>query len=330
MMRCVLLLIVVGSLRTLWGQGLDTINNLVHPVDYQTCRLGDLGEVKKLGSGPQNVILVPGLGFDGSIFSDFAEANRARFTMYVVTLAGFGGTAAPPMPPDGTSYGELTWMRGAVEGLTGLIEKERIDRAVIVGHFVVGSQIAVRLALDHPDKVAGVILVGGPAKFMAAMRGRIRDFPLDTMVLFTDSYMAPKWFKRMPKSFFDENNFLPSIYSLQDSVGRKLWEMPVEVPLPVMVRYSSEYFACDVRVELPRLLRPLLVLRPAFHDSVLSNPNNGYVKPQFIDSWDRLSEVNHLISVCDIPQSATFLWKDNPDAVYPEIIRFLQTLNDHR
>ena len=52
--------------------------------------------------------------------------------MYAVTLPGFGGTPAPPMPVAGTSYGGQTWTNGAVGGIKRLIVREALDRPVIV------------------------------------------------------------------------------------------------------------------------------------------------------------------------------------------------------
>lgn len=307
------------------GQGGQdtTINNLVHPDGYRTCTLGELGNVNKFGSGPKSLILIPGLGFDASVFDDFIEVNRDRYTMYAVTLAGYGDTPAPPMPPEGTSYGEQSWNRGAIDGLVRLIEKEKLNKPVVVGHFVQGTQMALRLAIDHPEKVGGVVVMGGPAKFIAVRNGRVRDFSLDTMIMFTDQFTGPRWFKHMEKKFFDDNNFMPAVYSLDSARGTELWQYPVRVPLPVMVRYASEYFACDVRAELQKIRCPVLVLRVLFDDRVLNDPINNYVKPQFIDSWNDVSSMNRLIQVKDISNASAFVWKDKPEAVYSEIERFV-------
>lgn len=86
----------------------STINNLVHNQGYKVGLWGELGAVKKFGTGIQSLILIPGLGFDNSVFDDFMEANKSRYRMYAVTLAGYGGTPAPPMPSEKTSYAEQT------------------------------------------------------------------------------------------------------------------------------------------------------------------------------------------------------------------------------
>ncbi|MBL7960474.1 alpha/beta hydrolase [bacterium] len=299
-----------------------TINNLVHVTGYKTCKLGELGNVKKHGNGKRSLILIPGLGFDASVFDDFMDANQESFTMYAITIAGFGKTSAPPMPKEGTSYGEQTWNKGTIQGMVELIDKEKLQKPIIVGHFVQGTQLALRLAIDYPEKVGGIIILGGPAKFIAAMGGRVRDFPLDTMILFTDKYTGPKWFKHMKKEFFDDNNFRPEIYSLDSLVGYKLWRQSADVPLPVMVRYSSEYFACDIKAEIEKIKCPVLVLRATFSEKIVRDPINNYVKPQYLDSWDDVSFRNPMFQVKDIRDSGTFIWKDKPELTYKEVENF--------
>ncbi|NUM81675.1 alpha/beta hydrolase [bacterium] len=292
---------------------------------YKTGQLGDLGEVKKYGHGQQNLILIPGLGFDASVFDDFIEANKNLYTMYAVTIAGFGKTAAPPMPPEGTSYGEQTWSKGTVDGLANLIDKEKLEKPVIVGHFVQGTQIALRLAEDYPNKIGGVIVMGGPAKFIVAMNGRVKDFPLDTMVAYTDRVTGPKWFKHMTRKFYNENNIKPEIHSLDSVRGLELWRQSSFIALPVLVRYVCEYFACDVKVRFSEIQCPVLVMRPTFNEKILADPVNNYVKPQYIDSWGDAPSKNPLIQIKDIRDAATCVWKDQPDTVYLEIKKFVDS-----
>lgn len=43
----------------------SSINNLIHPEGYETCTLGELGRVTKVGNGPVDMILVAGAGLGG-------------------------------------------------------------------------------------------------------------------------------------------------------------------------------------------------------------------------------------------------------------------------
>ncbi|MEJ0033367.1 MAG: hypothetical protein WDO15_24870 [Bacteroidota bacterium] len=64
------------------------------------------------------LILIPGIGFDSSVFSDFVERNKKSYTMYTVTIPGYGNTAAPAMPDSAhASYGKQYWTNSAIEDI---------------------------------------------------------------------------------------------------------------------------------------------------------------------------------------------------------------------
>ena len=134
-----------------------TLNNLVDPPGYVTAQPGTLGNVLEIGDGPQHMILIPGLGFGGEVFRSFMESNSSRYHMYAVTLPGCGGTPELPAPPEGTSFGEQTWANSALSAIEKLIETEQLQNTVIVGHWLTGTQIALRLAMKHPSHITAVI-----------------------------------------------------------------------------------------------------------------------------------------------------------------------------
>ncbi|HMJ68176.1 MAG TPA: hypothetical protein VK508_04750 [Cyclobacteriaceae bacterium] len=129
------------------------VDNLKLPEGYQTCVYGSIPHFAKAGKGKQTMIIIPGWGFDEAVFDDFTRLNRKRYTMFTITIPGFGKTGAPPLPPIGTSYGDQYWNKGVIGGLLKLIEGEGLQKPVIVGHFVQGSQLALRMAIDFPEKI---------------------------------------------------------------------------------------------------------------------------------------------------------------------------------
>lgn len=301
-----------------------TINSLVHTPGYKTSELGAIPQFVKAGKGKQTLILIPGYGFDASVYEDFIKANKSNYTMYAITIPGFGKTMAPPMPDTGTSYGLQTWNKGVNEGIAKLIRREKLQKPVIVGHFVQGTQLAVRMAIDYPDLVGAVIILGGPARFVGYKDGKVMEPALKDLVNYTDKFTGPKWFKPMKKTFFDSANFVAQVYSLDEKRGTVLRQQVSEVPMPVIVRYSCEYFASDVKSELNKIKCPMLVLRAIFNKNFLDNPANGFIKPQFIDTWNDASTRNPLIQVQDIADAATFVWKDKPTETYSIIKNFLK------
>jgi pimeloyl-ACP methyl ester carboxylesterase len=121
--------------------------------------LGELAHVEKAGTGPIPMILIPDYGTDWTLYRTFMERNRERYTMYAVTLPGFGGSLAPPRPK--VFDPALTpWWDAAEKGVLDLIARNKLARPVIVGTQT-GAYLAARVALDHPEKVRGAVLLNG-------------------------------------------------------------------------------------------------------------------------------------------------------------------------
>jgi pimeloyl-ACP methyl ester carboxylesterase len=303
------------------------INNLVLPAGYPVSEYAAIPAYTKTGSGSRDLILIPGLGFDASIFDDFVNENKERFTIYAITVPGFGNTHAPAMPLRDSSYGLQYWNRGIESGILKLIKKENLKRPLIAGYFTLGTQLALRVAIDYPKLVGGIIVIGGPAKFILIRQGVPIEFPLKNSIDYIDRFTVPGWFKNISKEDFDKGNYLPEIYSLYNKHGNALWDQVYSIPLPVMIRYLLEFFASDITIELDKIQCGVLVLRPSFNPAVLQNPINNYLLPQFINIWDRAAGMNRLIQVKDIPGAATCVWKDNPVATAREISEFIKSLH---
>lgn len=291
-----------------------SLNNLVHPEGYKTAPAGTLGRVTRVGDGPVDMILIAGAGFGGEVFQAFMEANRNRFTMFAVTLPGYGGTAAPPMPPEGTSYAEQTWTRGAQEGVLRLVEEEGLDRPLIVGHWVNATQVVLGLASRHPDRFrAAIILAGVPKSLQAATSGSGSPEALARMV---DQNMAPNWFKTVTPETWDDNNFLPNDYAIQPLRALNLWRQAAEPTLPVHVRYLCEYWAVDSTLQLDQLQIPLLILKPELDElySMRLQAGRNYLQGFLQTSWEGVEERSKLITTRTIQDARIFLMDDQPEA----------------
>jgi pimeloyl-ACP methyl ester carboxylesterase len=301
-------------------------NNLVLPAGYPVSEYAAIPVYTKSGSGGRDLILIPGLGFDASVFDDFVRVNKNIFTIYAITIPGFGNTKAPAMPVSDSSYGLQYWNRGVEEGIVKLIRKEKLNRPIVAGYFVQGTQLALRLGIDYPELTGGIVVMGGAAKFILIQQGVPKEYPLKNSIDYIDRFTAPQWFKNISKEDFDKGNYMPEIYSLGKKEGKILWDQVSSVPLSVMIRYLLEFFASDITLELDKIQCPVLILRPSFNPSVLDNPVNNYVSPQFIHIWDRAAKMNNLIHVKDIPGAATCVWKDNPSLTNRAISDFVKSI----
>jgi pimeloyl-ACP methyl ester carboxylesterase len=298
-----------------------SLNNLVHAEGYRTGPPNSFGHVEKRGRGPIPMVLIPGGCFGWNVFEDFMKRHETEYTMYAVSLAGMGGTPAPPMPPEGTSYGEQTWIRGAIRALLALIENERLDHPLIVAHFLEGTHIGLRMAIDHPDRIRGVVLLSGSAKFVQPGR----DITREERIRFMDERMAPQWFKTVTLRTWNENNFPPSSYSRDPDLGVRLFEQVSNGPLPVVIRYLVEYHAADLSAEFLDIKVPVLLLSPVFPEAMLKDEATVWLPYFFDDGWKGF-EQNPRVERVLVDDAGIFVWLDQPERVDREIARFLKTL----
>ncbi len=296
----------------------STLDNLHHSGTYATAPLGTLGGVVRRGTGPVDVLIIPGWGFGAETFERFMRDNASRYRMVAVTLPGFAGTPAPPMPPAGTSYGDATWTRAAADAVVRVIASERLRKPVVLGHFIVGTQLALRLALDHPELVGGVVVVGGePMRFVTSRRDSTGKTPMprEERVSGVDAFMAPRWFKTVTKKTWLANNYAQPQYARDSVRAAELWTKSADVPLPVMIRYLCEYYAMDLRDDLARLSVETRVLVPDFSPAILADPKQSYVKQLFWDSWEAVRAINPRIHIERVAGSRIFVADDRPDVV---------------
>lgn len=116
-----------------------------------------LPEVEKRDTGPIKLLLIPCISCRWQAWEDFMARNLDRYTMYAVTLPGYGGTPVPDLPrnTEGTP-----WRDNALAALSQLIDRERLKDLTVVGHSW-GTMVAVQLAARRPDAIVRLVAVDG-------------------------------------------------------------------------------------------------------------------------------------------------------------------------
>jgi pimeloyl-[acyl-carrier protein] methyl ester esterase len=106
--------------------------------------------VASSGSGP-DLLLIHGWGMHGAIWEGVAEQLARRFRVHAVDLPGMGDSpVCDPYTP---------------QHLVGQLAQLLPPRAVVCG-WSLGGQLAVRLALEYPDRVGRLVLVGSTPRFV--------------------------------------------------------------------------------------------------------------------------------------------------------------------
>jgi pimeloyl-ACP methyl ester carboxylesterase len=306
-----------------------TLDNLRHPPSVATAALDSLGRVRKVGEGPRPMLLIPGLGFGDGIWTEFMERHRTDYTMYAVTLPGFGDTPPLAMPPSGSRFADTPWTRSALRALEQLIDKERLTRVIVVAHWALASQLALQLALDHPDRVDGVILVSGVLKVYYDASPKMMDWTPEERSRSIEA-LASQWFRTVTRRTWDDNNYMSYDYAINPRRGLFLWREAQSPSLPVWIRYLLEFYSLDLGVRLKYLRVPVLVVQPGFDDQAYYvEEGKNYMRSLCLESWRGATAASSRVELTTVPQSRLFIMFDQPEALDRAIAQFLRRTVGH-
>ena len=104
--------------------------------------------VKRVGSGKQAVILIPGFACSGDVWCQTVDVLRRDYTCYVLTMPGFAGIASEVNP----SFGNWT------QQIVDFIRSENIEKPILIGHSM-GGGLALNIASTHASLVKSLIVV---------------------------------------------------------------------------------------------------------------------------------------------------------------------------
>jgi pimeloyl-ACP methyl ester carboxylesterase len=306
-----------------------SLNNLIDPPGYETCQPTTLGGVIKSGIGDRTMILIPGLGFGGQVFDDLTSAYADKFRTYAVTLPGFGGTPAHPCPPESTSFSAQTWTNSALAGIEKLIADEHLQNIVVVGHWLVGTQLAARLAINHPEKVSAVVLLtGAPLANFATDTNYAKYYDTyEKRIATMDKFMGARWFKFVTQETWDDNNFFPTDYAVHPVMGLRLWREAARPPLHVWIRYLCEFESQELTRDIGRLKVPTLILNPGYEGLWYDGSNNYMVNTFGSKGWGSSLDGMANVEMKTIPNSRACMWVDQPKAVQEAMSSFLDRLH---
>jgi len=305
----------------------STLDNLVHATDYVTAAPGTLGAVVERGHGKTDMVLVSGFGVGASAFEGFMKRNESRYHMLAVTLAGFEGTAAPPMPEPGTSYGAQTWTRGAIDAVIGLIRERKLDRPVLVGHFINGTQVVMRVAAAHPELVRAVVLLAGTPRYEPVKPSRFwpQNLTLEQKVNAVDKFSAPRWFKTVTRETWVKGNFKSADYSTDSTLGARFANRANDPPLPVLIRYLCEFHASDMWPVLDSLKTPLLAIEPHFIAKLRADSTKAYLGSYFEYPWRGRLDGRPKTEALSVDNACILVMEDQRAIVDQKVASFLES-----
>lgn len=141
----ILLIFISGSLSAVAN---GAFRDTIYPItDYHIA-----------GSGSDTLLLIPCMSCRWNEWETFMERNQDRYTMFAITVPGFGGTPVPDLPTD--DYHSAVWRDHLMQSISAFIDEHKIKQATVVGHSW-GTQLAVQIAAIRADVFTRVIAVDG-------------------------------------------------------------------------------------------------------------------------------------------------------------------------
>lgn len=303
-----------GSAQTM--PGLDRSRDNIHyPAGYAAATEATAGRIEKVGAGGATLVFVGGWGFSADVFRDFAGSVARDYTTYLVTLPGFGGTAGWPMPADSVSHSTTPWLNRSAAWVIRSLEELSVRQATVIGHFVVGGHVALAVAQRDPARVPRVLLVGSElSRFWPSRADTTGRTPSTAAqrAASVDRFLVPQFFRYVTDSTWHANNYIAHVYSVDSARGERLWREQASVPLPIMIRYLSDFYATEFAPKLDSVKAPILVLLPGFTPAILAHPRTPYLSTFFTDSWEPARSHDN-IEIRSVPDAAVNIWSDQPD-----------------
>lgn len=239
------------------------------------------------GSGPP-VLLIMGLGADGSVWERHVDHLRHSFRCIAVDNRGTGASDSPPGP-----YSTALMAADCIS----VLDAAQIERAHVVG-ISMGGAIAQQLALNHPERVDRLVLT--------ASWGRRNPYIEDAFTELRElrATVEPRAFARRLQLLI----WSPEAYSRQSSDLRA--EQAVAEPALDLAAFQAQCDAC-VGHDLGESLRgiraqtlvtaggvdaftPLGAAR-ALHAAIPQAQLEVFPDGGHAHHWEFLTEYNHLI-----------------------------------
>lgn len=150
---------------------ISSFDELEYPFEVHKAKLSDDLMIAYVDQGDRNlppsktIILIHGLGsYLKAWNNNIAELSKS-YRVIAIDLPGYGKSGKTPHP------GSMTWYAQSVVKLMNHLD---LEKAWIGGHSM-GGQIAMVMALYHPEKVQGLILAA-PAGFESFSKGQKQWF----------------------------------------------------------------------------------------------------------------------------------------------------------
>jgi pimeloyl-ACP methyl ester carboxylesterase len=268
-------------------------------------------KVERHGDHGRAVILIPGLQGGPWVWQQTIAQLQKNHVVYAVTLAGFDGM---PAPADGGNLFDR-----ADASLLQLIEQQKIDKPVLVGHSL-GGTLALRFAGEHADLIAGVVALDGlpifpgmervSAEQRQAMAAQMRD---------AMAAATPEQFRAQSLGYMQK------IGVIDPQLAARYAPMNARSDIQASAQYMAEDLAFDGRAGLKNANVPILEISP-YNAPDFSTPPMAMSEAQKTAYYQSLLANAPKAKVLSISPSRHFVMLDQPVKFQQALDGFLKSL----
>lgn len=296
-----------------------TLNQLNIESDLPMGQQPKYMKYEKYGSGNENLILIAGIGMTGEVFESFVELNKEKYSMYVVSLLGFGGELLPAKPADFDDYYQTIYIDHNVNAIKQLIQEEKIKEPTLVGYFMGATQVVLKSALLHPELISRAVVVSG----------EVRRYPFNEDKRRTwINELTNNFFKYVDRDQWNKGKFLKEDWSLNEQVAHEYYNIDEDDPLPVLIQYTIESNAYDLTYFIDSLKIPLLAVTPDFTASQDDDQMTKFKAHGFVNEWKTLAEKHELINFQNIKGVKLAILEDKPSELTVMLDSFISKTKD--
>jgi pimeloyl-ACP methyl ester carboxylesterase len=266
------------------------------------------------GRGPKNVVLVPGLGsgpwaWYGTIAALTAGGGDARYTIYALTLPGFDGRPATAKTPLFDAFAADFW---------AMLDAKHVTEPVVIGHSL-GGTLAIALAEQHPERLAGIVAVDGLPVFpLLSTATPQKRTAIAAQMAATYAAMTPA------AELAGEKSYMASIGTDKPELVDPTAALEATSDPKALAAWVQADLDADLRPNLNRITIPFVEIMP--YEPADAKPPMNYTQDQVQAFYQSLIAGAPKATVVVIAPSRHFAMLDQPDAFYAALKRFLGTL----
>jgi pimeloyl-ACP methyl ester carboxylesterase len=266
--------------------------------------------VDRFGSGPQAIVLIPGLSCGTWVWNRTISRLCGRYSVYAISLPGFDGRPATARKPLFSAFQDDFWAMLTAQG---------ISKPIVIGHSL-GGTLAIALAESHPERLAAIVSIDGLPIFPMLANAT----PQEREATAAESATAYATLDATAELAAEEG-YMQTIGTNRPEYVKAAARLEARSDPKAVATWLAEDLATDLRPGLANLTVPFLEVMP--YNPADSKPPMAYTEEQALTLYRALVTGAPAATVVPIAPSRHFVMLDQPEALDQALTTFLAGLH---